>query len=158
MFASDGIWGHYYVVCFSDTVNGGYPCSGAPVNWAGFGGTSASSPIMAGVQALVNQTYGGAQGNPNVVYYHLAAKVPTVFHATASGDNDQNCAGPYNCYGYNGTVVYGRGGRIFETTWGGALSVSNTAFTPAYTTGTAWNFATGLGSVDVNLLVTNWKN
>ena len=53
---------------------------------------------------------------------------------------------------------YGRGGRIFETTWGGALSVSNTAFTPAYTTGTAWNFATGLGSVDVNLLVTNWKN
>jgi hypothetical protein len=111
---------------------------------------------MAGVQALINQNVGKAQGNPNPIYYSLAAKVPGVFHPIAQGDNDVNCAAPYNCYGYVGTLDYGRGGRVFGTTYGGVLSTSNTAFQPAYTAGTAWNFATGLGSVDVNNLVTNW--
>lgn len=35
VFAADGVWGHYYVYCFSDTANGGAPCTGAPINWAG---------------------------------------------------------------------------------------------------------------------------
>ncbi len=55
-----------------------------------------------------------------------------------------------------GTVDYGRGGRIFGTTWAGALSVSDTSFTPAYAAGASWNFATGLGSLDAYNLVTNW--
>ena len=29
------------------------------------GGTSFASPVMAGIQALVNQNVGGPQGNPN---------------------------------------------------------------------------------------------
>jgi subtilase family serine protease len=157
MFASDGFWGHYSVTCFSDPNNGGLPCSGAPLNWAGFGGTSVASPVMAGVQALVNQNVGSPQGNPNYVYYALAATTPGVFHSVMQGDIDVNCAAPYNCYGYLGTVDYGRGGRIFGTTYGGALSVSNASFTPAYGTGASWNFANGLGSVDVFSLVTNWS-
>jgi subtilase family serine protease len=158
MFASDGeMWGHYAVVCFSDSSNGGAPCTGAPLNWAGFGGTSLAAPIMAGVQALVNQKNGGSQGNPNYVYYAMATSVPTAFHNTTQGDITQNCGGPFNCYGNLGTYVYGRGSRQFQTTWGGALSTSNTSFAPAYAAGTAWNFATGLGSIDVNNLVTNWK-
>ena len=36
------------------------------------GGTSFATPIMAGIQALVNQVWGGGQGNPNPVYYALA--------------------------------------------------------------------------------------
>jgi subtilase family serine protease len=160
MFASDGSWGHYYIMCFTDTSNTSIPgstsCAGAPNTWTGIGGTSAATPIMAGVQALINQNVGKAQGNPNPIYYSLAAKVPGVFHPIAQGDNDVNCAAPYNCYGYVGTLDYGRGGRVFGTTYGGVLSTSNTAFQPAYTAGTAWNFATGLGSVDVNNLVTNW--
>jgi len=158
MFASNGAWGHYYVLCFTDASNGGTPCRGAPSNWAGAGGTSLSCPIMAGVQALINQTVGSKQGNPNPVYYSLAVKVPTAFHSITQGDIDQNCSGPYNCYGYIGTVDYGRGGRVFGTTYGGALSTSNTSFAPAYpaTPGAQWNFATGIGSVDVNVLVTNW--
>ena len=61
-----------------------------------------------------------------------------------------------NCYGFLGHVDYGRGGRIFNTTWAGALSVSDSSFASAYPAGAAWNFATGIGSVDVNNLVTNW--
>ncbi len=158
MFAADGVWGHYYITCFSDGGNGGGPCSGAPMNWGGGGGTSFSSPVMAGVQALINQKNGGAQGNPNYVYYPLAAKMPSVFHAVTQGDIDVNCSGPVNCYGFLGTVDYGRGGRVFGTTYGGALSVSNSSFTPAYAAAAGWNFATGLGSVDVNNLVTNWSS
>jgi len=159
MFAADGIWGHFYVGCFSDPDNNGGPCTGAPSTWAGGGGgTSFSSPIMAGIQALVNQQMGGAQGNPNPVYYALAAKTPSAFHSVTQGDMDINCGGSVNCYGILGTVVYGRGGRQFATTYGGALSVSTTSFTPAYAAGTSWNFATGVGSVDVTNLVTNWSS
>jgi hypothetical protein len=156
MFASDGIWGHYALVCFSDLANGGAPCTGDPGNWSGFGGTSLASPVMAGTQALVNQSTNSRQGNPNVVYYALAASTPSVFHSIAQGDIDVNCSGTQNCYGYLGTVDYGRDGRVFGTTFGGALSVSDTSFTPAYAAGSSWSFAVGLGSVDVNNLVTNW--
>jgi subtilase family serine protease len=157
MFASDGAaWGHFAVICFTDTQNGGSPCKGAPVNWAGVGGTSLATPVMAGVQALVNQSTNGAQGNPNPVYYSMAAKVPSAFHSITQGDITVNCNGPRNCFGYVGNVDYGRAGRVFATTYGGALSTSSTSFAPAYGSGASWNFATGLGSVDVNNLVTNW--
>jgi subtilase family serine protease len=156
MFASDGIWGHYAVVCFTDLSNGGAPCRGAPSNWAGFGGTSVASPVMAGIQALVNQNTGGRTGNPNAVYYALAASTPSAFHSVIEGDIDVNCNGAQNCYGFLGHLDYGRGGRIFATTYGGVLSVSDTSFTPAYSAGAAWSFANGIGSVDANNLVMNW--
>ncbi len=158
MFASQGPWNHVAIYCFSDPENGGSPCNGAPVNWDGeVGGTSLSTPIMAGIQALVNQKMGGPQGNPNPVLYALAARMPSVFHSITRGDIDVNCSGPVDCYGVLGTAVYGRGGRIFGTTWGGALSVSSSSFTPAFPAGSSWNFATGIGSVDANNLVMNWS-
>src|SRR5580658_2625268 len=39
--------------------------------WSQAGGTSFASPIMAGIQALVNQRAGSPQGNPNGTYYAL---------------------------------------------------------------------------------------
>lgn len=158
MFGANGAWGHYLVICFSDESNGGVACKGAPKNWAGVGGTSVASPVMAGVQALVNQNQGGsAQGNPNYVYYALAASTPSAFHSVTQGDILVNCGAPYDCYGALGTLDYGRNGRVFDTTWAGALSASDTSFAPAYNaTSNVWNFANGLGSVDVNNLVTNW--
>ena len=146
MFASDGFaWGHYSVICFTDLSNGGAPCKGAPVNWAGVGGTSLSSPVMAGVQALINQSTGSAQGNPNPVYYSMAVKVPAAFHPITQGDNDVNCDGAQNCFGFAGTLDYGRGGRIFGTTYGGVLSTSNSSFKLPLLRGDggrrAWNFA-----------------
>jgi subtilase family serine protease len=156
MFASNGLWGHYAIMCFSDESNGGTPCTGDPSNWSGIGGTSIASPVMAGVQALVNQSTASSQGNPNYVYYALAAKVPSVFHAVTTGDSTVNCGGTENCYGIVGTLDYGRDGRVFGTTYGGALSMSSTSYLPAYAAGSAWNFATGIGSVDVTNLVQNW--
>jgi subtilase family serine protease len=68
LFASNGFWSHYYVVCITD----GASCSGPPSTWAGFGGTSVSSPIMAGIQVLINQALGTNNiGNPNPVYYQI---------------------------------------------------------------------------------------
>src|ERR1035437_2226566 len=34
LFAADGVWGHFYVTCWSDVRNGGAACTGAPSNWA----------------------------------------------------------------------------------------------------------------------------
>ncbi len=62
MFAANGVWGHYYVTCYSNRAGGGAPCTGAPSKWPGAGGTSFAAPIMAGIQALVNQKTGAAQG------------------------------------------------------------------------------------------------
>ena len=133
LFAGNGLWGHYYVMCWSDTRNGGAPCTGAPSTWSGAGGTSFSSAIMAGIQALVNQRAGSRQGNPNPVYYSLAAAEygaagssscnstsggasPCAFYDVTQGDMDVNCAGSYNCYGpssANGRSQYGDPERGF---------------------------------------------
>lgn len=157
MFASNGLWGHYAIMCYSDVTNGGSPCIGDPSNWTGVGGTSIASPVMAGVQALVNQSTGSSQGNPNYVYYALAASTPSVFHTVMLGDNAVNCGGTQNCYGIVGTLDYGRDGRVFGTTYAGALSISSNSFAPAYTAGSSFSLATGIGSIDVTNLVQNWK-
>ncbi len=168
LFAGAGVWGHYYVFCYSDLSNGGSVCTGDPSFWSGAGGTSFGAPIMAGVQALVNQMMGGGQGNPNMVYYQLAASAANVcdssagdagqsacvFHNVTLGDIDVNCAGTTNCYG-NSAPERGIGRR--NNTADGALSISRSAYDPAYTTAPGWNFATGIGSVNVYNLLMNWK-
>jgi subtilase family serine protease len=159
LFAGTGVWGHYYITCYSDTANGGGPCEGAPVNWGGAGGTSFASPIMAGIQALVNQKMGGAQGNPNPVYYKLAASsaASTVFHSITMGDIAVDCAGEVNCFGA-GFEGRGRATPITEFVGNGALSTSGQSYTPAFAAASGWNFATGLGSVDAYNLIMNWTN
>jgi subtilase family serine protease len=159
LFAANGVWGHYYPFCFSGP--GGTSCSLPPSEWPGAGGTSFSSPIMAGIQALVNQKAGGPQGNPNVVYYALAAAEygasgdsscnstlgnaagsSCIFYDVTQGDMDANCTGTHNCYIPSGT--------------NGVLSTSNSAYQPAYGTTTGWDFATGIGTVNAANLVNNW--
>ena len=163
LFAANGIWGHYYVFCWSDTANGGASCSGAPNTWAGAGGTSFSSPIMAGIQALVNQKTGSKWGNPNPVYYQLAANEygssgnpscnstsgnsvgnSCIFYDVTQGDMDVNCTGTNNCYTPSGT--------------NGVLSTSSSSYSQAYGTTTGWDFATGIGTVNAYNLATNWNS
>ena len=160
MFAGNGLWGHYYVICFSDAANGGAPCYGAPSTWAGAGGTSFGSPVMAGIQALVNQKQNGSQGNPNYVYYSLAAHqygsnaacsgTGCVFHDVTSGDIVVNCSGSMDCYGAQSEA--GRRLGIPD----GSLSVTTKSFGAAFAAQPGWDFATGIGSVDAFNLVTNW--
>jgi len=72
LFASSGAWGHFVPICWSDTTNGGTACTaGTPSAWSGFGGTSIATPVMAGIQALINQKWGN-QGNPVSTYYTIA--------------------------------------------------------------------------------------
>jgi subtilase family serine protease len=166
LFASNGVWGHYYIYCFSDTSNGGAACTGAPSGWSGAGGTSFSSPIMAGIQALVNQKWGSRQGNPNPVYYKMAASeygasgnstcnssnaplgrgiaTACVFYDVTLGDMDVNCTGNHNCYLPSGS--------------NGVLSTASSSYSPAYETTVGWDFATGIGTVNVYNLVynSNW--
>ncbi len=166
LFASNGIWGHYFVFCFTDPSNGGASCSGAPSTWSGAGGTSFSSPIMAGIQALVNQNTGSRWGNPNPNYYALAAAEygtagtttcnsnsspasSCTFYDVTKGDMDVVCGGSTGCYGSTGSgasLVYG------------VLSTSSSSLLPAYGTGKGWDFATGIGTVNALNLVNNWNN
>jgi len=173
LFAGDGVWGHYYVTCWSDVKNGGAPCTGDPGGWAGLGGTSFSSPIMAGIQALVNQAVGGPQGNPNYVYYQLAAQqyasgstacnssngnaagCGCMFYNVTLGDIDVNCGGAQDCYGAAVVAGGARGGRGSQN-GNGALSTASQSYSPAYGTATGWNFATGLGTINALNLVQNW--
>jgi subtilase family serine protease len=167
LFAGTGLWGHYYVFCYTNTRNGGAPCTGDPSTWAGAGGTSFGSPILAGVQALINQKTGSAQGNPNVVYYRLASggavcdssagdnpSSACIFHNVTQGDIAVNCGGTQNCFGDAGSVFVGRSAQPSLT---GALSLSSDNYSPAFATSPGWNFATGLGTINVANLVNNWQ-
>ncbi|HWF09473.1 MAG TPA: protease pro-enzyme activation domain-containing protein [Bryobacteraceae bacterium] len=101
------------------------------------GGTSASSPSLAGILALLNQyqVKKGFQntaglGNVNPQLYRLAQSAPGVFHDIAAGDNIVPCAqGTPDCL----TGSYG------------------------YTAGPGYDLATGLGSIDGNNLVIQWN-
>lgn len=158
LFAADGVWGHYYLFCYSDPTRGGSSCAGSPNGWAGGGGTSFSAPIMAGIQALANEKLGGPQGNPDPAYYRLAAAEygaagsticnssraggadsSCAFYDVTQGDMDVACTGTLDCYLPAGSV--------------GALSTSDATFQSAYSSGTGWDFASGLGSVNAANLV-----
>jgi subtilase family serine protease len=179
LFTGDGIWGHYYVTCFSDRRNGGSSCLGDPSTWSGAGGTSFSAPIMAGIQAIVNQKTGSAQGNPNYVYYKIAANgygssvsscnsssasSGCIFYDVTQGDNDVNCTGAQSCFGSessnSGSTGFpsfpGRRGGGFGSQ-AGALSLSTTSLAPAFGSTTGWDFATGIGTVNAYNLVMNWS-
>ncbi len=161
LFAANGVWGHYYVYCDSDVNDQGAACTGAPSNWSGAGGTSFAAPIMASIQALINQKQGGKQGNPNPTLYALAkseygasgssicnstsgksTSSACLFYDVTQGDMDVNCTGTHNCYRPSGT--------------NGVLSTSSTSYNKAYGTGTGWDFATGIGTVNAANLVNNW--
>jgi subtilase family serine protease len=127
---------------------------------------------MAGIQALVNQAVGGPQGNPNYVYYQLAAQQYAsgssacnssngnaagsgcMFYNVTLGDIDVNCGGTQDCYGAAGVSGGGRGGR---TPQNGVLSTAAQSYSPAYGTAAGWNFATGLGTINAFNLVQNWN-
>jgi subtilase family serine protease len=163
LFAANGVWGHAYVFCFSDpgANRGGAPCAGAPSGWSLAGGTSFASPIWAGFQALINQKAGGPQGNPNPEYYKLAkteygasgsttcnSKLGNtvgsscIFYDVTQGDMDVNCTGANSCYLPSGTY--------------GVLSTSTSDYAKAYGTTTGWDFATGIGTVNVTNLANAW--
>ena len=55
------------------------------------GGTSAASPAMAGVMALINQKAGSPQGNPNAELYTLASKQTYSSCKSETGTTSNGC-------------------------------------------------------------------
>jgi hypothetical protein len=166
-FASFGPWNHGFVICWSDpseSSEGATPCTGAPSNWStDWGGTSFDAPIYAGVQALINKSTGERQGNPAYRLYQLAAKEygtggssacnssngntvasSCIFYDVTLGDNDAPCKyyAP-NCYDPDAEYY-------------GVLSTSTTLYQPAFKTTAGWDFATGIGTINVANLVSAW--
>ena len=136
LFASNGSNLSAYVICAyaGDCVAG----SGGSFSAVLVGGTSASSPAMAGIMALVNQKY-GRQGQADFTLYALAQQKPAAFHDVTVGNNSELCGGqanPPNC--------------VLQ--WNGMYG------TPQYAAGTGYDQASGLGSVDAAQLVNNWNS
>jgi hypothetical protein len=129
LFAANGMYGALWATCRDND------CQGTNPTITGVGGTSASAPAFAGVLALINQKVGAADrlGQPNWILYALAKTHPEAFHRIASGNNSVVCtAGTPNC--------------------------AANGFMNGYNAGSAYNLATGLGSVDIASLVSNWTS
>jgi subtilase family serine protease len=122
-----------YVVCSQNSCTNGFLSSNGQANV--FGGTSFVSPALAGILALVEQKLGtGALGNIGPTLYGLAngPTASSIFHDIITGNNSVPCS--------QGTPNCPSGGSI------------------GYNAGTGYDLATGLGSLDVNMLVTNWAS
>jgi len=171
LMAGNGLWGVYYAACISNPADGpadeGFvPCGANPATWTGWGGTSVSSPIWAGIQALVNQKTGQSWGNSNTVLYTMgdteygstgnpscnstlgnASSSTCLFHDVTLGDNSGVCEnnsrrGTINCY-LDGAKY-------------GILSTSNTADDEAYPATPGWDFTSGIGTANVANIVNAW--
>jgi hypothetical protein len=122
-----------YVVCSQGSCTNGFLGSNGQANV--FGGTSFVAPSLAGILALVEQHLGtGALGNIGPTLYGLAngPTASSIFHDIITGNNSVVCSqGTPNCPS------------------GGAIG---------YNAATGYDLATGLGTLDVNMLVTNWAS
>jgi hypothetical protein len=122
-----------YVVCSQGSCTNGFLSSNGQANV--FGGTSFVAPSLAGILALVEQKLGtGALGNIGPTLYGLAngPTASSIFHDIITGNNSVVCT--------QGTPNCPSGGSI------------------GYNAATGYDLATGLGSLDVNMLVTNWAS
>jgi hypothetical protein len=115
------------------------------------GGTSVSAPVFAGIVALLNQyvvekgiqsTPGLGNINPNL--YYLAAYDRNAFHQITSGDSNVYCQ-PGTPAGQPAALMCPDAG-----VFGYQASNVDTA------TGNGYNLVTGLGSVDVFNLASDW--
>ena len=149
LFASNGVLNSFYIFCQSDSFSN---CSFGQYGAAG--GTSFGAPAFAGIMALVNQSMQTpqGQGNANYVLYKLAGQ------QTASNCNSTN--GPSSSCVFNditsGTIAmpcFAGSPNCTVKTSGHQYGILN-----GYATGTGFDLATGLGSINVANLVSQWSS
>jgi hypothetical protein len=142
LFAANGYNYSFYPICANpgDCSSANLTSNGAVVI-TGVGGTSVSSPAMAAIQSLINQSAGAWAGQANFIYYPLAAKQATAFHDVTVGGNQVPCyPGTTNCVA--GSAASNSSGYYVES---------------GYAAGAGYDQATGLGSVDVANLIKYWS-
>ena len=138
LFAANGLNYSSYLICANPGDCNSDGQSATPETVYGVGGTSASSPAFAGIMALVNQKY-GPQGQADYVLYPLAKQFPAAFHDVTAGSNNEPCDPTQ-------TVVTAC-----------VLGTDGNYSAGAYSAAAGYDEASGLGSIDANVLVTDWN-
>ena len=181
LFASPGFDGTGYVYCQSDqTISGAQTCNLNTItgilDFGVVGGTSASAPAFAGIMALVNQKQATSanpaprQGNANYVLYALAKKSGA--SCTSSTTEPSTCIFndvtkgnsflPTGLPGVGTNSVPCQGGSpncsVNASSSNGVLVDPSHMSTEAWTATAGYDMTSGLGSVNVNNLATNWGN
>ncbi len=115
------------------------------------GGTSAASPMAAGIMALVVQKVGSKQGLANPVLYSLASK------ENYAACNSNTVAAGNSCVFYDATT----GTNAMNCLTGDKDCVTTTSGDQAgilsgYSATVGYDLATGLGSMNVANLVNSW--
>jgi subtilase family serine protease len=120
-----------YLVCSQGSCVNGFRFSDGSLTV--FGGTSVGAQVFAGVLGILNQaTQSSGLGNANINLYQLAGSTPAAFHDITTGNNIVPCTqGSTNC-------------------------PTTAPFQIGFSAGTGYDLVTGLGSLDVNNLVTAW--
>jgi len=176
LFASPGFDGTGYVYCQGDqTLSGAATCdlNAGVLDFGIIGGTSASAPAFAGIMALVNQyqaAHGGSnrQGNANYVLYALAKKAGAsctssateaagcVFNDVTKGNSFLPTGAPG--VGTNSVPCQGGSPNCSVNPVGstGVLVDPSHTEVEAWTATAGYDMTTGLGTVNVNNLATNW--
>jgi hypothetical protein len=132
--------GHdFYLLCLQASC---VPDSQGFISFAGVLGTSAAAPSFASVMALVDQSQGGPQGVANYVLYPLALAQQTT--GTSCNASSTSAAPNSAC--------------VFNDVTSGTNSVPGETGYPSgvYAAAAGYDMATGLGSVNVANLVTQW--
>jgi trimeric autotransporter adhesin len=148
--AGDGFDDAAWLACTDDT---GQNSSGTTVTencseqsdgnsyFAAFGGTSTAAPTFAGMLALIQQKTGSRLGQAAQELYDLinGSHASRIFHDITVGNNSVPCDSTSSYQG--GACVTDSAGYYYLT---------------GYNTNTGYDLATGLGSVDVDQLLTYW--
>ncbi len=146
LFAGDGFSGSFYAVCEADLASG-QACS--LDNFVGFGGTSVSTQVFAGIVALISQKAQVSQGNLNTVLYPLAAQ------QSASSCNTSSPGS--SCVFYDVTIGTNAQPCEYSTSPPGSCNRTNSAdangILAGFSAGTGYDQATGLGSINAANLV-----
>ena len=137
----DGYLFCFFGQCATATVNGQTVLTNASV----VGGTSVSTPAMAGIMALVEQKNGAFQGNANYVFYKLAAADnSSSCNSSAMTDPTQSSSCNFNDITTGGNSDPGLSGYGTPTA--------------EWSASTGYDPASGLGSVNATNLAANWNS
>jgi trimeric autotransporter adhesin len=136
-----------YVICIDGSCQGTGCPPGASVCFGVASGTSASVQAFGGIIALLDQKVGGRVGNANYSLYKLAAaEQASPGFGSCNASNVPPASPPANTCIFNDVTV---GNTNIPNGTTGAMETG-------FTAGVGYDEATGLGSVNVTNLLTQW--